>query len=285
MSFASSIGPDSRPRTTPIRSASITRLSFSWPMRASAASAFRFERKKKKGPGTRARTRWRRWRRSTSRGRASGESTADSPRSPSCTRRAATAGSRAPSVAGSQSSGPNSRSATAAIAKNGKMPPEGSVNRSAPANTQMFALMIISSRPARCAPLAFSASTPTKPATNPSSTGRVARFPNDASTYDHTNMMTAPTNALMLQSRMRFCVSTRWASLVPSRRIRSSSRRAGARHSSQPVRAKAPRQRRASDRAPHPLAKMALHLRRDLVERLLLDVAQAHHQKTPPVVK
>ena len=49
MSFASSIGPDSRPRTTPIRSASITRLSFSWPMRASAASAFRFERKKKKG--------------------------------------------------------------------------------------------------------------------------------------------------------------------------------------------------------------------------------------------
>ena len=111
------------------------------------------------------------------------------------------------------------------------MPPDGSVNRSAPANTQTFALMIISSRPARCAPLAFSASTPTKPATNPSSTGSVARFPNDASTYAHTNMMTAPTNALMLQSRMRFCVSTRWASLVPSRRIRSSSRRAGARHS------------------------------------------------------
>ena len=44
-------------------------------------------------------------------------------------------------------------------------------------------------------------------------------------------MMTAPPNALMLQSRMRFCVSTGWASLVPSRRIRSSSRRAGARHS------------------------------------------------------
>jgi uncharacterized membrane protein YphA (DoxX/SURF4 family) len=36
---------------------------------------------------------------------------------------------------------------------------------------------------------------------------------------------------LMLQSRIRFCVSTDWAPFVPRRRIRSSSRRGGARHS------------------------------------------------------
>ena len=113
----------------------------------------------------------------------------------------------------------------AAIAKKGRIPPDDSVNKSAPANTQIFAVTMSRRRANRWAPIALNPSTVRKPDRNRSSQSRLPRSPITASTTAQVAMMMAPPNALTLHSLRRLAASTDRELSTPSPSTRSTARR------------------------------------------------------------
>ncbi len=204
-----------------MRSASITRLSFHWPIRCNDASALTLERKKKNGTrkastnvvaALAAKYQW---------GAAAGWTEKRCAARPVLAAASRSAGRTAPNVASNHSSGPNNRSGTAAIAKKGRMPPDDSVNKSAPANTQILAVTMRRRRATRWAPIALSPSTARNPARKRSSQSRLPRSPITASTAAQVAMMRLPPSALMLHSHNRLAASTDRLLSIPSRSSRS----------------------------------------------------------------
>ncbi len=221
--------PDRRPRTTPMRSASSRRLSFSCPLRSSAASARTFERNRENGTRNASANVVAAFAAKYHHGAGCGLMTSKSLAMPLSHTANSSAGNTAPSVASSHSPRPNSSRGIAAMAKNGSVPPAASLNRIAPAKMQRFAVPTSSRREARCAPRAFSASTPRKPVVKPISQGRALLSPNSASRAAQLAMMMVPPNANVLHSQMRFSARTDMPGDTPMCSPRSIARHAVAR--------------------------------------------------------